>query len=127
MAGSRLVEIDGELTKTALPVGDCPLLESDQLVDGKRLELEYLGARDQRAIDREEGILGRGPDQPYRPAFHIGEKRVLLGFVEAVDLVDEEQGASTVPGGDGCFTDRLADVRDRSLDPTEFHKAALGP
>ena len=50
----------------------------------------------QGRVDREEGILGGGADQDDQPVLHRGQQGVLLATVEAVDLVDEEDGAPTV-------------------------------
>jgi len=52
-----------------------------------------LGARQQRADQLKGRVLGRGTDEDHRAVFDIGQKGVLLGAVETVDLVDEEQGA----------------------------------
>ena len=54
-----------------------------------------MGARDERRVDREVGILGRGADQRDQPVLHGGQQRVLLGLVEAVDLVQEEHRPAT--------------------------------
>ena len=61
------------------------------VVDRKRLELEHAAAADQRAVDREEGIFGGRADQDHHALLHVGQQHVLLGLVEAVDLVDEQQ------------------------------------
>src|SRR6516165_7323203 len=52
-----------------------------------------LGAGQQRANQLEGRVFGCGADQDYRAVFDNGQKGVLLSAVEAVDLVDEEQGA----------------------------------
>ncbi len=54
---------------------------------------EHLGARQQRADQLEGRVLGRRADEDHRAVLDIGQKRILLGAVEAVDLVDEEQRA----------------------------------
>src|SRR3984957_16410389 len=46
--------------------------------------------REQRAVDRERRVLGRGPDQRHEPFLYSGQERVLLALVEAVDLIQEE-------------------------------------
>jgi hypothetical protein len=45
-----------------------------------------------RAVDLERGILGRGTDEGDQPALDIRQERVLLRLVEAMHLVDEEDG-----------------------------------
>ena len=54
---------------------------------------EDLGARQQRADQLEGRVLGRGADEDHGAVLDNGQKGVLLGAVEAVNLVDEEQGA----------------------------------
>ena len=55
------------------------------------LQHQHVAARDQSTRERERGILGRGPDQCYRAVLDLVQQPVLLGAVEAVDLVDEQQ------------------------------------
>ena len=47
-------------------------------------------ARDQRRVDLEVRVLGRRADQRDQPVLDRRQQRVLLGLVEAVDLVEEE-------------------------------------
>ncbi len=49
-------------------------------------------AGEQGGDDLERGIFGGGADQDDRSRFHIGQKGILLGFVEAVDLIDKDDG-----------------------------------
>ncbi len=51
---------------------------------------EDLAAGEQGRVHREGGVLGGGADEGDVP-LHVGEEGVLLGLVEAVDLVDEEE------------------------------------
>src|SRR4030042_5652909 len=44
----------------------------------------------QRRIDLKRGVLGGRSDQDDGSILHVGQKDVLLGLVEAVDLVDKE-------------------------------------
>jgi hypothetical protein len=60
------------------------------------VQLEHAGAREQGRVHRERGVLGGGADQRDRAALHVGQERVLLPLVEAVDLVDEQRGAALV-------------------------------
>src|SRR5437867_8469658 len=46
-----------------------------------------------RAVHLERGVLGRGADEDDRPRLDVGEEGVLLGAVESMDLVDEEDRA----------------------------------
>ena len=58
----------------------------------ERLQLVELTAGDQRRVDLEVGVLGRRPDQGDQAVLDRRQQRVLLGLVEAVDLVEEEDG-----------------------------------
>ena len=50
-------------------------------------------AREQRRVDLEVRVLGGRADQRDGPLLDRGQERVLLGLVEAVDLVEEEDRA----------------------------------
>ena len=59
----------------------------------QRLEGEDLAAAQQRRVDGEERVLRRGADEDDAALLHVGQQHVLLGAVEAVQLIDEEDGA----------------------------------
>ena len=52
-----------------------------------------LAARQEGAVQLEARVLGGRADQDDRPVLDIGQEGVLLGAVEAVDLVDEQERA----------------------------------
>ena len=56
-------------------------------------ELVDLAAREQRRVHLEVGVLGRRADQGDEALLDRRQERVLLRLVEAVDLVEEEDGA----------------------------------
>ena len=58
---------------------------------------EDAAAREQRRHDLEGGVLGGGADQRHRAVLDVGQQGVLLGAVEAVELVDEEHRAPAAP------------------------------
>ncbi len=65
----------------------------EQLGDGlgaERREDHHAGPREQGGVQLETRVLGGGADQRDRAVLHDGQEAVLLGAVEAVDLVDEE-------------------------------------
>ena len=71
---------------------------SQDLLDGvhrQRLQDEHLRAREQRGVDLERRILGRRADQHDVAGFHARQERILLRFVEAMNLVDEDDRATT--------------------------------
>ena len=51
---------------------------------------EDLAAAQQRRVDREERVLRRRPDQDDDAVLDVRQQHVLLGLVEAVDLVEEQ-------------------------------------
>ena len=55
------------------------------------MELEHPATTDQRAVDREERILRRCTNENHDAVLDVRQQDVLLGLVEAVDLVDEQQ------------------------------------
>ena len=56
---------------------------------------ENLAAREQRPIQLEGGIFGGGADEDDRPILDIGQEAILLGAIEAVNLVDEQERAAS--------------------------------
>ena len=56
-------------------------------------------AGEQRRDDLEGRILRGRADQSDGAVLDVGQEGVLLGFVEAVDLIDEEDGAGAEAGG----------------------------
>ena len=54
---------------------------------------EDLAAGQQRAVELEAGVLGGGSNEDDRAVFDVREERVLLGTVESMDLVDEQERA----------------------------------
>ena len=108
-----VVELDVELAVAALGIGQRLASDREEVVLRERLELEDAAAADQRLVDLEIGVLGGRADQDDRAVLDPRQQRVLLGLVEAVDFVDEEDGAlgklaaAFLRGGDG-----RADVRD---------------
>ena len=57
----------------------------------ERLEDEDAGAREERGVELEGRVLGGGADQRDGAVLHHRQEGVLLGAVEAVDFVDEEE------------------------------------
>lgn len=70
--------------------------EGRDVLAGKRLQLEDAGAGDQRAVDLEVRVLGGRADEDDGAVLDEREEVILLRLVEAVDLVDEEDGLPTV-------------------------------
>jgi hypothetical protein len=81
-------------------------------------------SREQRGVELEGRVLGRGAHQDDVAALDVGQEGVLLGAVEAVDLVDEEQGApagrGAQPLGVGHDALDLGDPRDHRREGHEL-------
>ena len=112
-----LVDLDVQLAITAFRVGQRLASDGEQVAFGQRLELEDAAAADERLVDLEIGVFGGRADQDDRAVLDPGQQRVLLGLVEAVHLVHEEDRALPVlpaallGGGDrlrGCRRPRPA-------------------
>ena len=67
--------------------------EIDELVFAERAEGEDAAAGEQGGDDFEGRVFGGCADEADGAALDVGQEGVLLGFVEAMDFVDEERGA----------------------------------
>src|SRR6267378_6404035 len=72
--------------------------EFDDLRGGVGFEDVDLGAGEEGGDDFEGGIFGGGADEENVAGFDVREEGVLLGFVEAMDFVDEDDGAKAGAG-----------------------------
>ena len=77
----------------AFGVLDGPLHQQPDLVVGQRFEAPHPQPGQERRVDLEIGVLGGRADERDRAVLDLGQERVLLGLVEAMDLVDEEDAA----------------------------------
>ncbi len=95
-------EAHARASETPLRVLGRPRHEGAQGVFAERPQREDATAREQGAVHLEGRILRRGSDQREPSRLDVGQQRVLLGAIEAVDLVQEEDGSSSrgrlVPG-----------------------------
>ena len=64
----------------------------------ERLEDDDLAAGQERAVQLERRVLGRGADEDDVPGFDVREEDVLLGAVEPVDLVEKQDRALALTG-----------------------------
>ena len=86
-------QLDVDSAEAALAVGDGAVDEHAERVVVQALEADDPGAGEERAVHLEAGVLGGGAEQGDHAALDVGQHRVLLRLVEAVDLVDEQDGA----------------------------------
>ena len=59
------------------------------------LELEHPAATHQGRDEREERVLRGRPHQGHHPLLHVGEQHILLGAVEVMQFVNEQQAPAT--------------------------------
>src|SRR4029077_2737474 len=90
MPARVLVDLDFVIAEAALLVGERAVDQLFELFDAERFELKHLGARNERTVNVKERIVSRRPNQPKISTFDVGQKNVLLRFVEMMDLVDEQ-------------------------------------
>ena len=83
---------------------------------------QHLAARQQRAVQREGRVLGGGADQRDRAGLHHGQKTVLLGAVEAVDLIDEQQRPLPCPPPPRRLVERALEVGDAGEHRRKLHE-----
>ena len=98
--GTRFrVQDDAGASRSRAPGRPGPVQDHAGLFAGQGQELEDARARDQRADDLEIRVFGGGADQHDRAVFDVGQERILLGLVPAVDLVHEEDGSFSGTAG----------------------------
>src|SRR5207237_6403542 len=77
--------------------------------------------------DKKERVVGSGADQAHRAAFNIGKENILLGFVEAMNFIDEEdRGPAGVLQSVGSSREHSPHVSNVGFDSTEALKFARG-
>ena len=109
-----------------------PAQEGEEIRLGERLEDEDPGPGQERPDDLEIGVFGGGADQGEQPLLHVGQQGVLLGLVEAVDFVDQQDGAAALLLPAPGLLHHLAQVRHPGHDGAEagelgVHDPGQGP
>ena len=88
--------------------------EMDDLFFRQRLKHVNTAAGEQGRNDLERRIFGGSADQADVALLYVREKRILLSFIEAVDFVDENDGARAVLAGALGVSHDLLDLLDTS-------------
>ena len=91
---SRVIAFDIEIAQSPLFVRQRHLQYRQYIIARERHQLEYGGAGYQRFIYLEKRVFGSGADKYDRTVLHVRQQRVLLRFIEAVYLVNEQHGAA---------------------------------
>jgi len=122
-----VVEQDFPVAVAALGVGQGAAHQQLDVIIAERGQAEDPAAGEQRPDQAEERVLRRCADQNDRVVFHMGQQRVLLGLVPAVDLVDKEDGALVVHAQPLFgLVDDLAQILDAGSDGVERGEVPLG-
>ena len=99
------------------------LQEADDLLAGEGIESIDLTAGEERTDDLEAGVLRRGADERDDTLLHGRQEGVLLALAEAMDFVDEEDGAYRRAEDPALLTldalQHLAHILDTRVDGTQ--------
>ncbi len=79
-----------------LLVSERPPQDRNDGLIGQRFQMNEPHTGKQRPIDFEIGILCGSADQNERAVFHIGKQHILLALVEAMNFIDENNGAPAI-------------------------------
>ena len=99
VGGAHPQQLVGEvdlLPAEAARVGEGAAQEGKELLLRKRLEDKDLAAGEQRRVDLEGGVFRGGAHERDGSVFHVWQEAVLLGAVEPVDFIHEEEGSLAV-------------------------------
>jgi hypothetical protein len=88
-----LVDDYGELSQATLFIFEGTFQDGQYLFFAEAVEGEDAAAGEKGGVDLEAGVFGRGSYEGDDAALDMGQDGILLGFVEAVDFVDEQDGA----------------------------------
>ena len=114
------------LAETALGIAERAAQKNDDLVFGQRVQHIDAAARKQRGVDLERRIFGGGADQANAAFLHVRQEGILLRFVEAVNFVDEDDGARAVLAGAVGIAHHLLDFLDAGEHGGKLDEVGLG-
>ena len=126
LAKGVVVGLEVEVAEAAIGVGEGALQELDDLIFGELLEDVDAAAGEESAVDFEGWIFGGGADEADAAFFDVRKKGILLGFVEAVNFVDEDDGAGAVLAGAVGVGHDLLDFLDAGEDGGELDELGFG-
>ena len=121
-----VVRSQTQRAQAAFLVFQSPAQQSRDLLLGERLQHIDAAAGEQRGDDFEGWILRGGTDQPDGSPLDVRQKGILLGLVEAVNLIDEKDGARVHLGGLRRRGHHLLDLLDAAHYGGELDKSRLG-
>ena len=107
-------------------VGEGALEQSEDFVFAEGVQGVDAAAGEERGDDLKGRVLGCGADEADGAVLDVGQEGVLLGFVEAVNLIDEEDGAGAESGGFFGVDHDLLDLLDAGEDGGELDEGGAG-
>src|SRR6266481_8398683 len=116
MMACVLVHLHIVTSETALFVRQCTVDQLFELLNAEWFKSKDLRARDERAVHIKERIVSGRANQAEISSFDIGQKNVLLRFVEMMDLIDEQ---------DRLLSGGAETIRRRSDDAAHLGNVAL--
>ena len=119
------VKLRGQRAVSPFHVRERPFQQPSDGFGRQRVEFKDERPRGKRRVDEEVWVVRRRADEDDCSVLDIGQQDVLLGLVEAVYLVDEEDCALPAELVPRAVAD-LADVGDAGNDAGESHEVALG-
>ena len=114
------------LAEAALGIVECAAQKNDDLIFSQRIQHINATAREQRGVDFEGRIFGGGADQANAAFLHVRQEGILLRFVEAVNFVDEDDGARAVLAGAVGIAHDLLDFLDAGEHGGKLDEVGLG-
>ena len=105
--------LESRLPESALGIFQRAMQQLRDVVGIQRFEHVRSGTRQQRIVQGEGRVLGGGADEDQSPVLDEGQEGVLLGLVEAVHFIEEEDCRTAAAGTDHA---RLIDGRADILD-----------
>ena len=103
-----------------------PLGQALEVGGSEAAQHDHLRAAQEGCVQLEARVLGRGADEDDGAVFHVGQEAVLLGLVEAVDLVHEEERALAVGAADAGLLEHAAQVGHAGEDRGDLDEGHVG-
>src|ERR1700688_2623720 len=113
------------LTEAAFFIDERASKKYNNLIFGQWLQHIDAAAREQGGVDFEGRVFCRRSDQADAAFFDMRQKGVLLRLVEAVNFVDEDDGARAVLAGAGGVAYYPLDFLDAREHSRKFDKVSL--
>ena len=125
-----VAEADGPLSVAPLRIGQGAVQQLAKVAWLQPLEPEQAGAADEGLVDFEVGVFGGGADEGDGAVLHPRQQGVLLGRIEAVHLIDEQDRAQAVAlqplAGGLHLGSQLLHAREHGVEAGEVGAGGVG-